>query len=232
MAPHAITPAVEVVCHCKAKAGLRRSPRGLHTRTRLSSLLRLSLDSSQKTTWFSIPLQSSFLVRCTTPNGGVDGWASRAAHVMGAVIPNVLQPSAFVWFEKTQGAPSEGATCAWIAADEEVGCSRAFLMKWRSSQRLVCQGYPEPGLCVNNISRILWSQHLLTTQSQRPNWQATRLADHLASIMPMILPLSNCESCSYCLRKRRNGMSTSTLAFGVNTGHMAREASLHPISGQ
>ncbi|GFW93572.1 hypothetical protein TNCV_47751 [Trichonephila clavipes] len=30
----------------------------------------------------SIPLQSSFLVRSTTPNGGVDGWVSRAAHVM------------------------------------------------------------------------------------------------------------------------------------------------------
>ncbi|GFW53476.1 uncharacterized protein TNCV_3928541 [Trichonephila clavipes] len=27
---------------------------------------------------------------------------SRAAHVIGAAIPNVLQPGAFVWFEKTQ----------------------------------------------------------------------------------------------------------------------------------
>ncbi|GFW00064.1 uncharacterized protein TNCV_3568541 [Trichonephila clavipes] len=50
-----------------------------------------------------IPLQSSFFVRGTTPNGGIDGWASRAAHVMGAKIPNVLQPGAFVRFEKTQG---------------------------------------------------------------------------------------------------------------------------------
>ncbi|GFT76056.1 uncharacterized protein TNCV_1255451 [Trichonephila clavipes] len=52
MAPHTITPAVGVVCRCKAKAGLRRLPRGLHTRTRLSSLLRLNLDSSLKTTLF------------------------------------------------------------------------------------------------------------------------------------------------------------------------------------
>ncbi|GFV67836.1 uncharacterized protein TNCV_926021 [Trichonephila clavipes] len=52
MAPHTITPAVGAVCGCKAKAGLRRSARGLHTRTRLSSLLRLNLDSSLKTTWF------------------------------------------------------------------------------------------------------------------------------------------------------------------------------------
>ncbi|GFW23170.1 uncharacterized protein TNCV_3802701 [Trichonephila clavipes] len=50
---HTITPAVGTVCRCKAKAGLRRSLRGLHTRTRLSSLLRLNLDSSLKTTtWF------------------------------------------------------------------------------------------------------------------------------------------------------------------------------------
>ncbi|GFY29645.1 uncharacterized protein TNCV_1812251 [Trichonephila clavipes] len=29
--------------------------------------------------------------------------ASRAAHVMGVAIPNVLQPGAFVWFEKRVG---------------------------------------------------------------------------------------------------------------------------------
>ncbi|GFW66052.1 uncharacterized protein TNCV_588781 [Trichonephila clavipes] len=52
MAPHTLTPAVGAVYSCKAKAGLRRSPRGLHTRTRLSSLLRLNLDSSLKMTWF------------------------------------------------------------------------------------------------------------------------------------------------------------------------------------
>ncbi|GFX82177.1 uncharacterized protein TNCV_4398361 [Trichonephila clavipes] len=49
-----LIPAVEAVCSYKAKVGLRRSPQGLHTRTRLSSLLRLNLDSraSLKTTWF------------------------------------------------------------------------------------------------------------------------------------------------------------------------------------
>ncbi|GFT53812.1 c2H2-type domain-containing protein [Trichonephila clavipes] len=50
MALHTITPTVGAVCRCKAKAGLRRSPRGLNTRTRLSSLQRLNLDSSLKTT--------------------------------------------------------------------------------------------------------------------------------------------------------------------------------------
>ncbi|GFX90724.1 uncharacterized protein TNCV_3730451 [Trichonephila clavipes] len=47
-------------------------------------------------------IAGSFLVRGTTPKGGVDGWASRTAHETGYVIPNVLQPGALVWVEKTQ----------------------------------------------------------------------------------------------------------------------------------
>ncbi|GFW74914.1 uncharacterized protein TNCV_2677821 [Trichonephila clavipes] len=107
--------------------------------------------------------------------------------------------------------PSEGATCAWMANDEAVGCTCEFLIMWLSSRRRVCRGRPETGLRVNDISRIHWSQHLLTTQSERPNLRATRLADHLAFLTLMLLPLSNCDSCSYCLRKWRNGMSTSAL---------------------
>ncbi|GFT77998.1 uncharacterized protein TNCV_2820221 [Trichonephila clavipes] len=67
------------------------------------------------------------------------------------------------------GAPNEVAACAWMAADEAVGCTRAFFTMWWSSRQLVCQGRPDPGLHVNDISRIHWSQHLLTTQSERPN---------------------------------------------------------------
>ncbi|GFV97511.1 uncharacterized protein TNCV_2040191 [Trichonephila clavipes] len=67
------------------------------------------------------------------------------------------------------GAPNEGATCTWMTVDEAVVCTHAFLTMWLSSQRLVYRGRPEPGLRVNDISRIHWSQHLLTTQSERPN---------------------------------------------------------------
>ncbi|GFV90125.1 uncharacterized protein TNCV_4378411 [Trichonephila clavipes] len=42
------------------------------------------------------------------------------------------------------GAPSEGATCAWMVVDETVGCTRAFLEMWRSSRRPVCRGRPKP----------------------------------------------------------------------------------------
>ncbi|PRD22426.1 UNVERIFIED_CONTAM: Testis-expressed protein 11 [Trichonephila clavipes] len=38
------------------------------------------------------------------------------------------------------GASSEGATCAWMAADEAVGCTRAFLTMWLSSRRLEHSG--------------------------------------------------------------------------------------------
>ncbi|GFU51012.1 uncharacterized protein TNCV_4462041 [Trichonephila clavipes] len=71
--------------------------------------------------------------------------------------------------QEDTGAPSEGATCAWMAADEAVGCTRAFLTMWWSSRRFYCRGRPEPSLRVNDISQIHWSQHLLTTQSQRPS---------------------------------------------------------------
>ncbi|GFY32170.1 uncharacterized protein TNCV_3556781 [Trichonephila clavipes] len=52
MTSHTITPAVRVVCRCKAKAGFRHSPRGVLTRAGLSSLLRLDMESPLKTTWF------------------------------------------------------------------------------------------------------------------------------------------------------------------------------------
>ncbi|GFU13548.1 uncharacterized protein TNCV_938341 [Trichonephila clavipes] len=76
------------------------------------------------------------------------------------------------------GALSAGATSAWMAADEAVDCTRAFLTMWWSSRRLVCRGHPETGIRVNDISRIHWSQHLLTTQSELPSWRASRVADN------------------------------------------------------
>ncbi|GFV26657.1 e3 ubiquitin-protein ligase RNF13 [Trichonephila clavipes] len=100
MTPHNVTPAGGAVYCCKAKAGSRRSPRGLHTRTRLSSLLRLNVDSSLKTIWFH---SAAVQFPRTRHHSKRDGWTSRAAHFMGAAIPNVLQPGSFVWFEKTQG---------------------------------------------------------------------------------------------------------------------------------
>ncbi|GFX97167.1 putative DD41D transposase [Trichonephila clavipes] len=84
---------------------------------------------------------------------------------------------------------------------------------WLSSRWLVYRGWTETGLHINEISRIYWFQHLLTKQSEWPDGRDTRLADQAVSIMLLILPLSNCDSCSYCLPKRRKGRSTSALPF-------------------
>ncbi|GFT53810.1 uncharacterized protein TNCV_4124071 [Trichonephila clavipes] len=67
------------------------------------------------------------------------------------------------------GDPTEGAICGGRAVDKAVGCTHAFLTMWWSSQRLVFRGHPEPGLCVNDISRIQRYQHLLLTQSKWPS---------------------------------------------------------------
>ncbi|GFV34574.1 uncharacterized protein TNCV_1448801 [Trichonephila clavipes] len=167
MASLTIIPTVGVVCHCKAKAGLRRSPRGLHTRTRLSSLLRLNLDSSLKTTCLhsaavQFPHEWHHSKR-RRRRVGVKG-----SPCNGHRDPKCPSTRRLRMVREDTEAPSEGATCAWIAADEAVGCTRAFLTKWRSSRQLVCRGCPEPGLRVKDIPRIHWSQHLLTTQSERP----------------------------------------------------------------
>ncbi|GFV99223.1 uncharacterized protein TNCV_1511961 [Trichonephila clavipes] len=65
--------------------------------------------------------------------------------------------------QEDTGAPNEGDTCGWMATDEAIGCTRAFPTMWRSSRPLVYRGRPQPGLRVNDMSRIHWlhtsSQH-------------------------------------------------------------------------
>ncbi|GFT61789.1 uncharacterized protein TNCV_3862231 [Trichonephila clavipes] len=128
MAPHTITPAVGLVCLCKAKTGLRRSSWGLRTRTRLPSLLRLSLESLM-TTWFHsaavqfphawhhskrmhqwVGLKGSTRNRCRDPK-----------------YPSVRR---FHVIREDTLITIEGATCAWMAADEAVGCTLVFLTIW------------------------------------------------------------------------------------------------------
>ncbi|GFV76753.1 uncharacterized protein TNCV_4729731 [Trichonephila clavipes] len=64
------------------------------------------------------------------------------------------------------GASSEGATPAWMTADEAVGCTRAFFTMWWPSHRLVCRGCHEPGFRINDNFQIRWCLHLLTTKSE------------------------------------------------------------------
>ncbi|GFX96591.1 uncharacterized protein TNCV_1442651 [Trichonephila clavipes] len=168
MALHTIAPAVGAVCLCKAKAGLRRSPWGFHTRTRLSSLLRLNLDSSLKTTWFhSAAVQ---LPRAWHHSKRRRRWVGvKGSTRNGRRDPKCPTARRLRMVRVDTGAPNEGATCDWMEADEIVGWTRAFLTMWWSSRQLVCRGHPEPGFRVNDISGFHWSQHLLTTQSEQPD---------------------------------------------------------------
>ncbi|GFW15865.1 uncharacterized protein TNCV_4431391 [Trichonephila clavipes] len=141
MAPHTITPTVRAVCRCTAKAGLRHLSQGLHTRTRLSSLLRWKLDSSLKTTWFHSTVVQ-FLrvwhhskrrlrwmgVKRSTRNGHHDPKCPSAKRL------RIVREDTWAY--------SEDATSNWMAAYEAVGCTCAFLT--------VCRGCPGPGLRVND----------------------------------------------------------------------------------
>ncbi|GFX32838.1 uncharacterized protein TNCV_889741 [Trichonephila clavipes] len=149
-------------CTQQSKLGIEtRSSLSNHVSDNISNVQFCELTSS-KSVWRpgSIPLQSSVLVRGTTPNGGGDEWTPNAAR-----DPKCPSARRIRMVREDTGARSEGATCAWMVADEAVGCTRAFLTMWWFTRRLVFRGCPEPGFRVNDISWIQWSQHLLTTQS-------------------------------------------------------------------
>ncbi|GFY04271.1 e3 ubiquitin-protein ligase RNF13 [Trichonephila clavipes] len=99
--PNTIAPAVGEVCRCKAKAGLRRSPRGLLSNT---IVITAEMESGFIAKYDLVTFRGSPVFSCTAPLqmeasiGGCQG-----PHLMGPAIPNVLPPGAFVWFEKTQG---------------------------------------------------------------------------------------------------------------------------------
>ncbi|GFU78908.1 uncharacterized protein TNCV_307491 [Trichonephila clavipes] len=128
MAPHTITPAVGAVCRCKAKAGLRHSPRDSPPKNTI--VITVEIESgfaSLKTTWFhSVAVQFPRAwhnskrrrqwvgVKCSTRNGRRD--------------PKCPSAWRLRMVREDTGALNEDAICAWMAADEAVGCIRAFLM--------------------------------------------------------------------------------------------------------
>ncbi|GFU86316.1 uncharacterized protein TNCV_369721 [Trichonephila clavipes] len=65
MAPHTITPAMGAVCRCKAKAGLRRSPRGLHTREQ--TVITTEIESGFVAKDDSVPFRCSPVSSYTAP---------------------------------------------------------------------------------------------------------------------------------------------------------------------
>ncbi|GFW77219.1 uncharacterized protein TNCV_2726491 [Trichonephila clavipes] len=126
----------------------------------MSSVLRLNLDSSLKTTWFLSTAVHFPRVR---------RHSKRLRQRKHTYCASRSQMSFSQAPSYGYGLHCEGATCAWMAVDEAFGCTCSFLTMWQSSGRLVCCVRPEPCLRVNDISRIHRFQHLLTTQSAQPN---------------------------------------------------------------
>ncbi|GFX62869.1 uncharacterized protein TNCV_3351951 [Trichonephila clavipes] len=133
MAPHTITPPVEAVCRSKAKAGLSRSPQGLPACPRLSSLLRLNPDSSLKTSWYhSAAVQ---LPRARHHSKRRRRWVGVKGNTRnGHRHPKCPSFRRLRMVREDTGALSEDSTCAWMVAEEAVGCTREFLAMWRSSR--------------------------------------------------------------------------------------------------
>ncbi|GFY32794.1 uncharacterized protein TNCV_4639001 [Trichonephila clavipes] len=65
MAPHTIIPAVRLVCRCKAKAGLRRSPRGLPIRNTI--VISAEIESGFVTKDELVPFHFSPVSSCAVP---------------------------------------------------------------------------------------------------------------------------------------------------------------------
>ncbi|GFX60797.1 uncharacterized protein TNCV_4977731 [Trichonephila clavipes] len=110
MAPHTITAVVGAVYHCKAKAGLKRSPRVHFPRARH--------HSKRRRRWVG--------VKGSTRNGRRDPRCPSAKHLC--------------MVQEDTGAHSEGPTFAWRAADEAAGCTRAFITMWLLGRRCTRRG--------------------------------------------------------------------------------------------
>ncbi|GFT75545.1 transposable element Tcb1 transposase [Trichonephila clavipes] len=94
---------------------------------------------------------------------------------------------------------------------------------WWFSPRMVCHRRPEPGLNVNDISRIHWSQHCVTTQSERPNLRITRLVDHPASNTPMIFPTLKLQQLFILSSKTATELHVQSVTMA---GHIYRDVIL------
>ncbi|GFY05031.1 uncharacterized protein TNCV_561631 [Trichonephila clavipes] len=127
MTTHTITPAVGEVCRGKEKAGLRRSPRGLHTRTRLSSLLRLNLDSPLNTTWSH---SDAVQFPCLRYHWRCQWVRVKATTRIECHDPKCPSARRLSMVREDTCAPREDATYAWMAAVEAVGCTRSLLTMW------------------------------------------------------------------------------------------------------
>ncbi|GFU88059.1 uncharacterized protein TNCV_1336281 [Trichonephila clavipes] len=120
MTPHTFTLAVGVVCCCKAKAGLRAFTTGSpHTNT---IVITAEIESGFVTKDDLAPFPCSQVSSCMAPLKRRRRWMS----VKGSTSNRRRDPKCpsarrLHMVREDTGALGEGATCAWMAADEAVG---------------------------------------------------------------------------------------------------------------
>ncbi|GFW75646.1 uncharacterized protein TNCV_4428291 [Trichonephila clavipes] len=118
MASHTITPAVGVMCRCKAKAVLRRSQ---HTNT---IVITVGIESGFVAKDDLVPFRCNPVSSCVAPlqmEASMGG--CQRQHTKWAPRSQMSFSQAPSYGSRRHRGPSEGATCAWMAADEAVGCT-------------------------------------------------------------------------------------------------------------
>ncbi|GFV64873.1 hypothetical protein TNCV_3847381 [Trichonephila clavipes] len=126
VAPHTITPAVRTVCCCKAKGRIEAFPMGsLHTN---------AIESGFVAKGDLVPFCCSLVSSCATPlqtktlMGGARGNTCN-----GCRDPKCPSARCLHMVREDTEAPNEVATCDWMAVDEAVDCTCAFLTMWQYS---------------------------------------------------------------------------------------------------
>ncbi|GFW53562.1 uncharacterized protein TNCV_4814681 [Trichonephila clavipes] len=179
------------------KRELYRSPRRLHTRTRLSSVPKTNRDSSLNTTFcqsvtFHIDLAWHHYrrsCRCC----GVKG-SARKGHLN-------LRFASERCLEIVCGTITTPAS-ARIVERVTVGSTTACRTILLSSLLVVFLVAPDPVFRTSVPSRVHCSQQFLTAHSERSTWPATRRVDQPVVFIPMIRPLSKSLNCEKCLLSR------------------------------
>ncbi|PRD25307.1 UNVERIFIED_CONTAM: hypothetical protein NCL1_41289 [Trichonephila clavipes] len=94
----------------------------------LGAVLRLNLDLSLKTTWFhSTAVQ---FPRARHHSKRRRRWVGvKGSSRNGPRDPKCFSARCLRMVREDIGAPSEGATCAWMVVNEAVSCARVFL-RW------------------------------------------------------------------------------------------------------
>ncbi|GFU92035.1 uncharacterized protein TNCV_1665201 [Trichonephila clavipes] len=126
---------------CKAKTGLSRSSRGSpHTNT---IVITTEIRSGFIAKDVLVSFHRSPLSSCAAPLQTEASMGRRHGQARnGRCDPKCPSARRLRMVREDTGAPNEGATCTWMAADKGVGCMRAFRTMWRSTRRLVIRGRP------------------------------------------------------------------------------------------